>query len=115
MIQNSTNVFNVWEKQARENVAMARTDLEEPHLESQVNSFCEANFEKSKKNKKKQFVGSSSLFFLKKKFVLLEIFVTFWPAILCYLSLSLQLSGPSHSIFQTGLQVALKWYYFSFF
>jgi hypothetical protein len=40
MIQNSTNVFNVWEKQARENVAMARTDLEEPHLESQVNSFC---------------------------------------------------------------------------
>jgi hypothetical protein len=42
---------------------MARTDLEEPHLESQVNSFCEANFEKSKKNKKKQFVGSSSLFF----------------------------------------------------
>jgi hypothetical protein len=67
MIQNSTNVFNVWEKQARENVAMARTDLEEPHLESQVNSFCEANFEKSKKNKKKQFVGSSSLFFFKKK------------------------------------------------
>ena len=33
MIQNSTNIFNVWEKQARENVAMARTDLEEPRLE----------------------------------------------------------------------------------
>jgi hypothetical protein len=47
-------------------------------------------------------------FFLKKKFVLLEIFVTFWPAILCYLSLSLQLSGPSHIIFETGLQVAPK-------